>query len=124
MRLRVPALLLTLLYATICGAAPATQPNSQPPAPRAHGIKVERDIPYVPNGDPAQVLDLYLPQRPSAKPLPLIVSVHGGGWSSGSKAGCPGIGLVQQGYAAASIEFRSLLGPDRRTPGHEQGGAR
>jgi len=51
-------------------------------------------------------MDLYLPEQPSAKPLPLVVWIHGGGWEAGSKAGCYSLWLVGQGYAAASIEYR------------------
>jgi acetyl esterase/lipase len=68
--------------------------------------KVERDIPYVPNGDPAQTLDLYLPVNSPDKPLPLIVWIHGGGWSAGSKADCMLKDMVGRGYAVASVEYR------------------
>jgi acetyl esterase/lipase len=70
------------------------------------GVRTEKDIPYVPDGDPAQRLDLYLPETPAEKPVPLVVWVHGGGWKGGSKAGCPAKGMVQKGYAAASVEYR------------------
>jgi len=30
--------------------------------------------------------------------------IHGGGWKSGSKAGCPAKGMLASGFAAASIE--------------------
>lgn len=72
----------------------------------AQAQHVERDIPYVAGGDPAQVLDLYLPEKPSDKPLPLLIWIHGGGWQAGSKGGCYFTYLVGQGYAAASIEYR------------------
>jgi acetyl esterase/lipase len=81
-------------------APPATQPKAIP------GVKVERDIAYVPDGDPAQKLDIYLPERPGEKPLPLVVWIHGGGWRGGNKAGCPMTYLVPHGYAVASIEYR------------------
>ena len=70
------------------------------------GVRIEKDIQYVPGGDAAQRLDLYLPDRPAAKPLPLVVWVHGGAWKGGSKAGCPALGMVAKGYAAASVEYR------------------
>ncbi|HZK80995.1 MAG TPA: alpha/beta hydrolase [Humisphaera sp.] len=112
MRFRSPMLILALLLSTACLAAPsqaAQPPQAQsqkaPPAlPR--GIKAERDIQYVPDGDPAQRLDLYLPEAPSDKPLPIIVYIHGGGWWAGSKAGCPAIFYVPHGYAAAGVEYR------------------
>jgi len=75
-------------------------------APVPPGVKVERDIPYVPGGVPAQVLDLYLPETPAKNPLPLVVFIHGGGWQAGSKAGTVDFSLLADGYAAASVEYR------------------
>jgi len=71
-----------------------------------HGVRAEKDIQYVPGADVAQRLDLYLPGKPAAKPLPLVVWIHGGGWRGGSKAGCPALRMVAEGYAAASVEYR------------------
>lgn len=70
------------------------------------GVRVEKDIAYVPDGDASQRLDLYLPEKPAEKPLPLLIWVHGGGWMGGSKEGCPAAGMVAHGYAAASVEYR------------------
>lgn len=69
-------------------------------------LHVEKNIAYVPGGDPAQALDLYLPTAPSDKPLPLLVWIHGGGWRGGNKNGCRWTSMVQHGYIAASIEYR------------------
>jgi len=62
--------------------------------------------------DPLQALDLWTVR--GAKPAPLVLFVHGGGWKRGSKdtAGSrtlPGH-LTAQGYAFASINYR--LVPD------------
>ena len=85
--------------------APAKATAKQAPQlPR--GVRAEKDIPYVPGGDEAQRLDLYLPEQPADHPLPLVVSIHGGGWKGGSKAWCPSAFMVAKGYAAASIEYR------------------
>jgi acetyl esterase/lipase len=70
------------------------------------GVKAQRDIRYVPDGDPAQSLDLYLPEKTSTKPLPLVVWIHGGGWQGGSKSGCPAVPFVKDGFAVASVEYR------------------
>lgn len=70
------------------------------------GIRMEKDIPYIEDGDEAQKLDLYLPEQPSDKPLPLIVHIHGGGWRAGSKFPCPMAAMVLKGYAVASIGYR------------------
>ncbi|HEV3121481.1 MAG TPA: hypothetical protein VGY53_06240, partial [Isosphaeraceae bacterium] len=53
------------------------------------GVKAEKDIDYVGNGLKRQMLDLYIPEKSSA-PLPLVVWIHGGGWSGGSKENFPG----------------------------------
>ena len=52
-----------------------------PPVPR--GTTVYRDIAYVTNGHPRQKLDLYLPK--SAENPPLMILIHGGGFSEGDK---------------------------------------
>lgn len=97
-----PLLLILALFSTIAFAQ-SPKPAAKPlPA----GIRMERDISYVPNGDEAQKLDLYLPEKPADKPMPLIVHIHGGGWRGGSKFPCPVALMVFQGYAVASVEYR------------------
>jgi acetyl esterase/lipase len=98
---RLPALLLTIAASLASLAAEEQKPTRLPA-----GVRVERDVPYVPGGDPAQRLDLYLPERAGGPPLPLLLCIHGGGWSSGSKDDCPAALLVPHGYAAASIDYR------------------
>jgi len=89
-------------------AAPASaaRPAAPQPAPMPKGFRAERDLQYVPGGEEAQRLDLYLPEQPGAQPWPLVVWIHGGGWRGGSKAGCPALGMVAKGYAVASVEYR------------------
>ncbi len=70
------------------------------------GVKMERDISYIPNGDAAQRLDLYLPEKAPEHPLPLIVHIHGGGWMGGSKFPSPYVNMVNRGYVVASVEYR------------------
>jgi acetyl esterase/lipase len=94
------SVVFTLLLSLCAGTAPAdtiTLPS---------GITEVRDIQYVPGNNSAQRLDLYLPAQPSSKPLPIVVWIHGGAWEGGSKQWCNSIGLVGQGYAAASVEYR------------------
>jgi acetyl esterase/lipase len=50
-------------------------------------------------------LDVYLPQN-VAKPYPVIVWIHGGGWRGGSKENPVATFMVQQGYAVVSINYR------------------
>lgn len=50
------------------------------------------------------LLDLYVP--PADEPPPVILWVHGGGWSGGDKEGGPALDLARQGYAVANIQYR------------------
>lgn len=70
------------------------------------GVKLVRDVVYIDGGDEAQKLDVYVPEKPSDKPLPLIVHIHGGGWMGGSKFPCPVANMAQRGYVVASVEYR------------------
>ncbi len=58
-------------------------------------------------------LDIYLPATPTSN-RPLVIFVHGGGWSSGNKdvvqAGM--LPLLNQGYAIASINYRLVNSTD------------
>lgn len=117
---RVGATLLCLVTAlpvvtTTAGAD--EQPSSAPPQKAEAkqpdtaiklppGVKMERDLAYIQDGDEAQKLDLYLPVQPPAKPLPLVVHIHGGGWRGGSKLPCPTVHMVGLGYVVASVEYR------------------
>jgi len=72
------------------------------------GVKVLRDLAYVENGHERQKLNLFLPEKKSDKPLPLVIVVHGGAWQSGARGG-PAFGndLLARGEAAvASLGYR------------------
>ena len=90
---------------TIHGLALAeTAPPAAPPQQDgAQAVRVLRDLPYVEDGHERQKLDLYLPQKPAG---PLLVWIHGGGWREGSKANPPGLAVVENGVAVASIGYR------------------
>jgi len=100
-----------LLIATICGlllwghqAEAQSPPPARPKLPA--GFVAEYDVKYVPDGDEAQVLDIYYPEKPAEKPLPLLVWIHGGGWSGGNKFPTPYLYQLTRGYVVASIEYR------------------
>ncbi len=70
------------------------------------GYHVERDIVFGRGGDTELLLDLYLPDKP-VRAVPIIVNVHGGGWSGLDKGWCPfPLRMVEQDYAVASINYR------------------
>ena len=73
------------------------------------------DIAYGP--DPAQQsLDVYRPKASEGKKLPVIVSVHGGGWVYGDKERyqfyC--MNLAQRGFAVVNFTYR--LAPENKYP--------
>ncbi len=66
-----------------------------------------KDIQYVPGGtDPFQTMDIYLPKKPRAVPVPLIGWIHGGAWVSGDKNHPPYQVMIERGYAVASLNYR------------------
>lgn len=86
---------------------PTFAQKAEPQRPKLPaGFVAEYDVKYVPDGDAAQTLDIYYPEDKTAKPMPLLVWIHGGGWSGGSKAGMPYLGQLTRGYVVASIEYR------------------
>ncbi len=62
-----------------------------------------RDVAYGP--DPAQVLDIYMPDDDIRRDLPVLVAIHGGGWTHGYKEW---MGLNAPPIVAAPALFVSL----------------
>ena len=73
------------------------------------------DIVYA-DDDPCQQLDVYRPRAAEGKRLPVIVSVHGGGWVYGDKERyqwyC--MSLAQHGFAVVNFTYR--LAPEHKFP--------
>jgi len=72
------------------------------------------DIPYGPH--PRQALDIYLPDSPAMAPI--VLCVHGGGWSVGDKEQYASVGerLAREGFMAVIANYR--LSPDVQHPAH------
>lgn len=66
--------------------------------------EVSRDIEFAQVDGHSLRLDLYLPD--SVETPKLIVWVHGGAWRAGSRKSMPLKGLVEAGYAIASVDYR------------------
>ena len=98
-------LLLAIGSATLCDAALAAGAEQGGARPAPPGVQVLRDLEYVPGGHARNRLDLYLPEK-AARPLPVIVWVHGGGWTNGDKARGPAQDFATNGYAVAAINYR------------------
>jgi acetyl esterase/lipase len=87
---------LATSLALLCLAEPLRAADDARPA--------RADIPYATVDGKELKLDLYLPRNVTDPPL--LVWVHGGGWSRGSKEGVDAIDLVREGYAIAAIDYR------------------
>lgn len=73
-------------------------------------VTVQKDIIFAQTGTNQLGLDLYLPKDKPAAPLPCIVVIHGGGWSSGDKERFAkhAAYLASKGFAAVSIDYRLM----------------
>ncbi|MDV7757603.1 alpha/beta hydrolase [Liquorilactobacillus mali] len=74
------------------------------------GVKRINDIAYGP--DPKwNLLDIYIPQNVDGR-IPVIISIHGGGWCYGTKETYQfyGLGMAQRGFAFVNPNYR--LAPD------------
>jgi acetyl esterase/lipase len=82
--------------------------NTRPaPPPPPAGVRAIRDLDYVGSGHPLQKLDLYVPEDTDGNgPLPLVVSIHGGGWFTGFKEHNRALYLTRKGFVVANIDYR------------------
>lgn len=84
---------------------------------RRKGVRRVADIAYGAAEDRRNLLDVYLPEAPSAEPLPVIIQIHGGAWTMGEKEtqGQPLLYyLASRGWMGVAINYR--LGPKHRLP--------
>ncbi len=72
--------------------------------------KLTSDIPYVENGHQRHVLDIYTPEEPAGKSLPVMFWIHGGGWQVGDKSDVPlkPKVLTERGFVFVSTNYRLL----------------
>lgn len=117
------ALILTCVACAPSIPAPritvAPEPTQPPAAPfdRAKLGTVERDLTYCTVGKVALKLDVHYPRKMDS-PAPVVVWVHGGSWSSGSKSSGVGMAdvpeLLARGYIVAAVDYR--LAPQSKFP--------
>jgi arylformamidase len=90
---------------------------NKPDTPAKSNLPATSTLSYGPASE--QALDLWLPKRDAGgaatpAPVPLVLFVHGGGWSRGSKDSATGSfkapHFTQAGYAFASINYRLVPG--------------
>ena len=68
------------------------------------------NIPYVENGHKRHVLDIYTPENPAGKSLPVMFWIHGGGWQAGDKSdvALKPKALTERGFVFVSTNYRLL----------------
>jgi acetyl esterase/lipase len=86
---------------------------------RDTAVRVERNIPYVPETGRRGLLDVYRPAGTELSRAPVLLQVHGGAWMFGSKD-LQGIPLMQhlaaKGWVCVAINYR--LSPRDAFPAH------
>lgn len=84
--------------------------------PARYGVDLIRDVPYGDRGK-AHLADVYVPRRsPYGSPMPLVVYVHGGGFSMLSKDThrIMAMQFAARGYVVVNVNYR--LGPRHPYP--------
>jgi acetyl esterase len=74
--------------------------------PERHQVEVVRNVPYLDDGAPEHLLDIYRPTTPG--PWPVMLYVHGGGFRILSKDThwVMGLGYARRGYLVFNISYR------------------
>ncbi|QJX01137.1 alpha/beta hydrolase [Frigoriglobus tundricola] len=121
---------LFALAVVVAAALPVTAedkkpvPAPAPAAPAAAGAEVEvvKDLAYAGTTDERQKLDLYLPK--GKKDYPLVLFLHGGGFSKGDRKDAATFGdtLAKQGIGVAAVGYR--LFPEAKHPQQVQDAAK
>jgi acetyl esterase/lipase len=93
-----------LVCTTVLGVAATAHAQTDRPADLPASIQFFGGVPYASAGGEPLRLDLYLPA--DAVDPPLLVWVHGGGWSRGARHPVSTLAFVENGFAMASVDYR------------------
>jgi acetyl esterase/lipase len=97
---------LVLIAAPLCGQQGAPNEGQPQAGPT---LKIDRDLEYARAGGQALKLDLYR-RMPAATPSAVVIWIHGTDSTFTGKTPTPAAALTTQGYAVASIDYRTGAG--------------
>jgi len=79
---------------------------------------INRDVTYCTRNGVALQMDIYFPKQTENVAIPIVVYLHGGGWTWGDKSRGPGMvdipELLARGYVVAAVNYR--LAPKYKFP--------
>ncbi|MDA7920644.1 alpha/beta hydrolase [Verrucomicrobiales bacterium] len=104
---------VTILTLIACLATALAERPKRTPKPLETGFPRKLDVVYKTLGKRELKFDMYYPAEGAAKPCPVIVYTHGGGWAAGSRYGASSGGfaplfkdLTSRGFCVVSVEYR------------------
>jgi len=117
---KVARIMMSLGTVLLAGAVLAQERPRQPAAAPSHdhdrvlrhiatlNIELLRDVEFGKGGDRPLKLHILRPKKPPAEPMPVLVWIHGGAWTTGNKdTGLYRLSFfAQRGYFCATIEYR------------------
>ncbi len=118
-------LLIGVMLAALAALAVVLAGLASPARSADDPYTIKSDIAYGPANDQpgSNLLDVYVPIAESAKPRPVFVWIHGGGWFTGDKVSSTmaykAKTLVDAGYVFVSVNYRlspELSGPRALAP--------
>jgi acetyl esterase len=76
--------------------------------PARHGVEILRDIPYTDSGRRAHLVDVYRPLETTAHRRPVVLYLHGGGFTQLSKNThwVMGLAFARAGYVVINASYR------------------
>ncbi|MDF1737938.1 MAG: alpha/beta hydrolase [Verrucomicrobiales bacterium] len=105
--------LITILVFVSCLAPALAEQRKKPRVPLETGYERKLDVVYKTVGKRKLEFDLYYPPADAAKPCPVIIYTHGGGWAAGSRYGAASGGfaplikdLIDKGFCIVSVDYR------------------
>ena len=98
---------LVLGFALLASATAHAQTRQREPVEPPPGFVAHRDLIYASVEGRDLLLDVYAPEKKPAKPMPVVVFVHGGGWRNGSKDRIARpLPILKHGYVLVSVGYR------------------